>query len=212
MAGHVPKYGAQNAGNFTEMFTLARTGGKAGSGDSAASQEDAPLRNPRAAPGGRGGGGGAGGAPPRRPGSGTGSAAGSGSGGYEKDRDHSDPGRRSSGAHERDSSTRSSQEGGTRPLPTARDGAGRGGRGARRPRNVNEEFAGASHLPKFGDWNNSDSGEPNYTVMFQAASKERQTGSAGDLGSKSNKSSGDHSRSSNGGAPKKQSSSWWCFS
>lgn len=195
-AGHVPKYGGQNGG-FTEVFALARTGGKGGSGNG--SQEDPPQRASRGAPTA---------VPPRR-------VSGSGSGGS------------GSGHQERESGGRSSQEGGmlgsNRPSPPARPEGGRGGRGGRggnqdaarggrKPRNINEEFAGSSHLPKFGDWNTGEAGEANYTVMFTAASKERQTGSAGDLGSHSNsKGSGDLYSTSNS-LPKKQSSSWWCFS
>ncbi|KAG0564536.1 hypothetical protein KC19_8G118500 [Ceratodon purpureus] len=222
MAGHVPKFGGQNAGNFTEVFALARTGGKAGSGDSGAStqEERPPARNARGAPAGRGGAP-AGVAPRRVSGYGSG-----GSGSHEREvaelpRRGSGSG---SGSQERESSTRSSQEG-NRPAPLTRaqerENSGRGGRagvqdssakGGRKPRNINEDYAGASHLPKFGDWNTGDAGEANYTVMFSAASKERQTGSAPDLGNKSaGRGSGDMSRNSYGSS-KKPSHSWWCFS
>lgn len=199
MAGHVPKFGAQNAGNFTEVFALAREGGKAGSGDSEEQQQQ-QQRAPQRKPGGRGG---APAAEPRRS-SGSGSGSGSGgSGSFEKEAREPPRG-----------SNRSSQE---RPSPPTRERerGGRGGgqdssRGGRKPRNVNDDNAGASHLPKFGDWNNGEAGDANYTVMFTAASKERQTGSAGDLGSRSaGKSNPDLYNKS---LPKKQSSSWWCFS
>lgn len=94
----------------------------------------------------------------------------------------------------------------------ARGGRGTGSTGGRKtPRSVSEEYGGAGHLPKFGDWNTSDAGDANYTVMFSAASRERQSGSAVELGSK-NSSGGrsDVNRSSHGS--KKHSPSWWCFS
>jgi hypothetical protein len=75
------------------------------------------------------------------------------------------------------------------------------------PRNINEEYAGASHLPKFGEWNAGE-GETNYTVMFTAASKERKTGVATD--DAPIKSSGDN-YSNSSRLPKKQSSCWPCF-
>lgn len=191
MSGHVPKFGGSNAGNFTEVFTLARGGGKAGSGDSAASSQPEESGN---GPVYSGRGGGSGG--------GRGGAAAAA------------PARRESG------STRSSQEGSNRPSPPGRrepreprepreQSTRTGVRGSHEKgnRHRNDEYAGASHLPKFGEWNAGE-GDTNYTVMFTAASKERKTGVAVD--DTPMKGSGDP-QSNSSRIPKKQSSCWSCF-
>lgn len=192
MSGHVPKFGAPNAGNFTEVFTLARGGGKAGSGDSAASQPEesnaGPVYSGRAASGGRAA---AAAAAPRRGGD-TGSTRSSQEGSLGSNKP-SPPARR----EPRDPSSRGRSQ----------DGSSKGARSNHPPRNINEEYAGASHLPKFGEWNGGD-GETNYTVMFSAASKERKTGVAVDDAPM--KGSGD-SYSNSSRLPKKQSSCWPCF-
>lgn len=182
MSGHVPKFGAPKAGGFTEVFTLARGAGKGGSGDSQPDES------------GRGGGRAAAAAPapvtvpPRRGSDGAStrsSQEGSGRPSPPVRREPRDPSARSAGV-------RTSQEREKRAAP---------------PRNMNEEYAGASHLPKFGEWNAGE-GETNYTVMFTAASKERKTGVATD--DAPIKSSGD-SYSNSSRLPKKQSSCWPCF-
>lgn len=183
MSGHVPKFGG-GGGNFTEVFTLARTGaGKTGSGGSGSLADSAAEDSPRA------------GGPPSR---GNRAAPRRVTGVGE--RDVPEPQRRAPSSEE----SRGSRSGGRGT--SARRGASR---------NVNEEYAAASHLPKFGDWNTADAGDANYTVMFTAASREKQGGPAmGDgLGNKnSSGGSGDVGHRSHRNGKPKPSPSWWCFS
>nr|PNR30830.1 hypothetical protein PHYPA_027146 [Physcomitrium patens] len=92
------------------------------------------------------------------------------------------------------------------------DGSGKG-RGSTKPMN-DEGLHGASHIPTFGNWDTAGGTDPNFTVMFTIASKEKKGGPAAADPQAGNASGGGGTGDPYGKSnaqPKKQGSSWWCF-
>lgn len=217
MAGHIPKFGGSNHGNYTEAFGApprpserngsgdlandmnnhgwnSRGGGPAGRGVSSGQERDASADS-RVRRGG--------------PGSGEGSK---GPESYEKEV----PSRRPPGgkpvSYNREApGIRKSQDnilGSGRPHQVV--GRGAPGRindlpykGGRTPRR-DDEYADAGHLPKFGDWD-GNAGDSNYTMMFEVAANHRK---GGPIQNKPDRDQGDLYKAN---TSKKPASSCWCF-
>nr|XP_024402260.1 uncharacterized protein LOC112295206 [Physcomitrium patens]PNR35032.1 hypothetical protein PHYPA_022931 [Physcomitrium patens] len=226
MAGHIPKFGDANHGNYSEVFGApTRLIGRNGSGDVAKGLNNQGGNSRGGAPAGRGdlpgqekdasadsrmrrGG------PGSSEGSGNLRSAG-GSGSYEKE---VPPRRQGSGGKQGSSERegqglRKSQDnilGSGRPRQVVGRGApGRindsSSKGGRTPRR-DDDYAGAGHLPKFGDWDDN-AGDSNYTMMFQAAAEDRR-GVPASHSRPEGEQRGGHYKPNNS---KKTASSCWCF-